>query len=178
MAKGKTKNNRAAKKDSWKKPKHGNVCGPEDVEVGATMEEVEDQERSRYGFRRMNKDSLASKLKQLDRLQRVRLERGVQRGRERFRNYVAPARESTEAEKRLRRKGGPETWKLRGAARPWVEVEATRLRCCQDETARAQGSRTTATGRLSSKAGASQRRICAAVKWRDAARSVARRTVA
>jgi len=126
MAKGKTKNNRAAKKSSWQKPKRENVVGPDNAEEKAEL--LEDAPKTRYGAQVLARDSAAAKVKQLDRLQRVRLERNVARGRERYANYVAPPPPETDEARKRRKKGGPETWKLRGAARPWDEVEAAKTK--------------------------------------------------
>ena len=125
MAKGKTKNNRAAKKSAWQKPKRANVVGPDNAEEHVDV--IGEAPKTRYGVQVLARDSAASRVKRLDRLQRVRLERAVARGRERYGNYVAPPPPETEEERKRRKKGGPETWKLRGAARPWEEVEAARL---------------------------------------------------
>ena len=52
----------------------------------------------------------------------------MQRGRDRLRNYIPPPPERTEEEKAAYRRSDPSTWKLRGAARPWEEVEAAKTR--------------------------------------------------
>ena len=128
MAKGKTKNAKAARKNAYKTPKGSNLCGRDDVGEPADSEGEEGAAapRSRYGYTKKVKDSYSSKVKQLDRLQRVRLERSVARGRDALRNYVPPPPEETAEERKRRRRGGPETWLLRGAARPWEAVEAAK----------------------------------------------------
>ena len=62
MAKGKTKNNRAAKKSSWQKPKRENVVGPDNADEKAEL--LEDAPKTRYGAQVLARDSAAAKVKQ------------------------------------------------------------------------------------------------------------------
>ena len=124
----------AAKKPTgWQKqPKRTNAVGPEaadepDAQAEAAQE-VDAAPRSRYGLLKLTKDSKVSRLRRLDRLQRVRAERAVARGRERLSNYIPPPPEPTEEERAAARRSDPSTWQLRGAARPWEEVEAAKTR--------------------------------------------------
>ena len=74
-----------------------------------------------------NHESGVDKDKTTRRLQIVRLERLVEREASELRNYFPPAEPEPGAEdapRKKKRRSTPEDWKLRGAARPWVEIEA------------------------------------------------------
>ena len=129
MAKSKrSKTQRHKAKQNWKTPKRQNACGPETVDREEIEEIQNEAPKTRYGHVLLTRDTLESRAKRLDRMQRVRCERAVQRGRDRLRNYIPPPPERTEEEKAAYRRSDPSTWKLRGAARPWEEVEAAKTR--------------------------------------------------
>ena len=129
MAKSKrSKTQRHKAKQNWKTPKRQNACGPETVDREEIEEIQNEAPKTRYGHVLLTRDTLESRAKRLDRMQRVRCERAVQRGRDRLRNYIPPPPERTEEEKAAHRRSDPSTWKLRGAARPWEEVEAAKTR--------------------------------------------------
>ena len=129
MAKSKrSKTQRHKAKQNWKTPKRMNACGPETVDREEIEEIQNEAPKTRYGHVLLTRDTLESRAKRLDRMQRVRCERAVQRGRDRLRNYIPPPPERTEEEKAAYRRSDPSTWKLRGAARPWEEVEAAKTR--------------------------------------------------
>lgn len=129
MAKSKgSKTQRHKSKQNWKTPKRQNVVGPEDVDR-EELDEVQAQApKTRYGTVLLTRDTFESKTKRLDRMQRVRCERAIRRGRDQLASYVPPPPEKTEEEKAACRRSDPSTWLLRGAARPWEEVEAAKVR--------------------------------------------------
>ena len=91
MAKSKrSKTQRHKAKQNWKTPKRQNACGPETVDREEIEEIQNEAPKTRYGHVLLTRDTLESRAKRLDRMQRVRCERAVQRGRERLRNYMPP----------------------------------------------------------------------------------------
>ncbi|KAJ1446538.1 hypothetical protein M885DRAFT_546068 [Pelagophyceae sp. CCMP2097] len=69
----------------------------------------------------LTRESDDSKTKMADRLRKIRLQRANDKGRNEFSKYVAPEPETPKLT-------GVASWKLRGAARPWVEVEAAKIK--------------------------------------------------
>lgn len=98
------------------KKRHGRLASS-----SAALHTESDDEPNRSSKRRrlqraLPRESKESKAAIVDHLHRVRLERAVERGRRQFRRYVVPSPPQ--------RSMG---WKLRGAARPWEEVEAAKV---------------------------------------------------